>query len=305
MIHAGHQIIWANDNDSDAYKTYKNNIGKHIVLSDIELVDSKDIPNAEVLIGGFPCQGFSQANLLRFIKDERNKLYLEFLRVLKDKQPKYFLAENVRGILSLGGGKVIQTIEKHFKAAGYRVWKQLFNVADYGVPQKRWRVIIAGTRIDLPRQANFTFPLPTHAETTLDANGDLKPWISVSEALRDIPEPSTMNGSLIPNHAYSKYKVTNRNFTGHRKTNPNKPSPTILARGNGKGGVCAIQHPRNHRRMSIRESAMIQTFPDDFVFSGKLNSCYRQVGNAVPVLFAFKLGLELNRAECTLLRSVQ
>ncbi len=87
--------------------------------------------------------------------------------------------------------------------------------------------------------------------------------------------------------------MTNRNFTGHRRTDPDKPSPTILARGNGKGGVCAIQHPENHRRMSIREQAAIQTFPDGFDFSGRLNSAYRQVGNAVPVLFGRHLGKQL------------
>ena len=94
-----------------------------------------------------------------------------------------------------------------------------------------------------------------------------------------------------------KYKITNRNFTGHRKTAPDKPSPTILARGNGKGGVCAIQHPNNHRRMSIRESAVAQSFPMDFEFIGKLGSCYRQVGNALPVLLAEKLAEKFSLIE--------
>jgi DNA (cytosine-5)-methyltransferase 1 len=119
----------------------------------------------------------------------------------------------------------------------------------------------------------------------------LKPWVSIGKALARIPEPDERHS--LPNHIYSKYKVTNRNFTGHRTTDPDKPSPTILARGNGKGGVCAIQHPLNHRRMSIRESATIQTFPLKFEFVGQMNSCYRQVGNAVPVLFAEHLGESL------------
>ena len=91
--------------------------------------------------------------------------------------------------------------------------------------------------------------------------------------------------------------MTNRNFTGHRTTDPNKPSPTILARGNGKGGVCAIQHPKNHRRMSVRESALIQTFPIDFRFNGSMTSMYRQIGNAVPVKFAMALGQQLTKLE--------
>lgn len=302
LIQVGHKIIWANDNDPDAVETHKKNIGNHVILSDIGLVSSKDIPKGDVVVGGFPCQGFSQANMHRFEKDERNKLYLEFLRVVRDTRPMYFLAENVRGILSLAGGKAIQKIEQDFASAGYRVNKRLFNMANYGVPQNRWRVIIAGTREDLPEEAKFSFPEPTHAAPDDAKKQGLKPWVTIGEALKGLPEPGTKRAEKILNHICSQYKVTNRNFTGHRWTDPNKPSPTILARGNGKGGVCAIQHPKNHRRMSIRESAIIQTFPFNFEFIGKLNSCYRQVGNAVPVLFACKLGEELARKE-KLLRS--
>jgi DNA (cytosine-5)-methyltransferase 1 len=251
-----------------------------------------------VVVGGFPCQGFSQANMLRFEKDERNKLYLEFKRVIEDKHPLYFLAENVRGILSLGEGRAIKKIERDFAACGYRVKKQLFNVADYGVPQSRRRVIIAGTRCDLPEEADFQFPVPTHAAPSKAKSLGRKPWVSIGDALADIPEPEDAHN--LPNHVYSKYKVTNRNFTGHRTTDPNKPSPTILARGNGKGGVCAIQHPKNHRRMSIREQATIQTFPLKFEFIGKMNSCYRQVGNAVPVQFAKCLGKMLAKCEAAI-----
>jgi DNA (cytosine-5)-methyltransferase 1 len=300
LVQAGHKIIWANDFDFDAVETYKKNIGSHIIYGDISDISSQDIPKADVVIGGFPCQGFSQANLLRFEKDSRNRLYLEFLRIIRDNQPKYFLAENVRGILSLAEGKAIKKIESDFSSAGYRVSKQLFNVADYGVPQTRQRVIIAGTRQDMSLNQDFSFPLPTHNRIIKKNSGNnLKPWVTISQALLDFPEPDDSH-SLI-NHICSKYKVTNRNFTGHRRTDPDKPSPTILARGNGKGGVCAIQHPRNHRRMSIREQAVIQTFPVGFEFIGKMNSCYRQVGNAVPVLFGKflgeQLGLEKNIGE--------
>ena len=223
--------------------------------------------------------------MLRSADDERNTLYLEFLRVVRDKKPAYFLAENVRGILSLERGDVIRQIVADFESAGYRVSFRLFNAADFGVPQQRKRVIIWGTRNDLPVIADYVPPTETHGASKL------KPWISISEALKDIPEPGDYEH--LPNHINSKYKVTNRNFTGHRRTDPLRPSPTILARGNGKGGVCAIQHPQNHRRMTIRESAIVQTFPLDFEFVGKMNSCYRQVGNAVAVRFAHALGLAL------------
>ena len=292
LIQAGHEVIWANDIDADSVASYKKNINSHAVLSPIEDVLSSSIPDADVVVGGFPCQGFSQANLLRFEEDERNRLYLEFLRVIRDKQPSYFLAENVRGILSLAGGKAIEKIEQDFAAAGYRVQKRLFNAVDFGVPQSRWRVIIAGTRLDMPEACDYVYPATTHAKKP--AKGQKK-WVTIAEALKGIPEPSAKHKLL--NHVNSQYKVTNRNFTGHRTTDPNKPSPTILARGNGKGGVCAIQHPENHRRMSIREQATIQTFPMDFEFIGAMNSCYRQVGNAVPVLFAKQLGRQLAIAE--------
>lgn len=286
LIQAGHKIIWANDIDQDSCITYTNNIGNHIQHSDISDVDFADIPNCDVIVGGFPCQGFSLANLRREPEDNRNVLYKHFYQLVNKKQPKYFLAENVRGLLSLGKGEIIKRIISDFENAGYRVKYKVFNTADYGVPQARVRVIIAGTRLDLPENENYQFPKPTIEK---------KDWKTIGQALANIPEPDT--GHSLQNHIYSKYKVTNRNFTGHRKTDPNKPSPTILARGNGKGGVCAIQHPNNHRRMSVRESAIIQTFPQDFIFKGSMTSMYRQIGNAVPVTFAKALGNELTKLE--------
>ena len=117
----------------------------------------------------------------------------------------------------------------------------------------------------------------------------------IKEAIDDIPDPDMPND--VANNVYSAYKVSYRNFTGHRPTDPEKPSPTILARGNGKGGVCAIPHYNGKRRLTIRESARVQTFPDDFHFVGTMNACYRQIGNAVPVQFAKLLGIELKRLE--------
>jgi DNA (cytosine-5)-methyltransferase 1 len=290
LINAGHEIIWANDIDADSCKTYRLNIGDHIVCSDISTINLDEIPDGEVIVGGFPCQGFSMANMLRTVDDERNKLYKQFYRIINGKKPKYFIAENVRGILSLDNGNVIKKIVKDFSDAGYRVQYKPFNTADYGVPQTRIRVIIAGTRNDLPQELDFQFPEPTHDKTN---------WVTISSALQGIPDPEDTR-SKFKNHIYSKYKITNRNFTGHRETDPNKPSPTILARGNGKGGVCAIQHPTNHRRMSVRESATVQTFPLDFEFVGSMGSMYRQVGNAVPVLFGQHIGKTMNQVEVEL-----
>jgi DNA (cytosine-5)-methyltransferase 1 len=293
LLRAGIDIVWANDNDDDAVATYTRNIGNHIVREDICGIDARGIPDAELVVGGFPCQGFSCANLRRTASDERNALYLQFIRILRVKQTPMFLAENVRGILSLEGGKVVEMILKDFSELGYSVTMRTFNLADYGVPQIRKRVIFVGIRKDLVKSIQFEFPRATHGQSVPERC--LKPWMSIGEALRGIPEP-TSRGHGLSNHVCSLYKVTNRNFTGHRRTDPNKPSPTILARGNGQGGVCALQHPKNHRRMSVRETAIVQTFPRSFTFSGGLNSMYRQVGNAVPPLFAQQLGTQLVKA---------
>lgn len=291
LIQAGHEIIWANDIDKDAVASYSKNIGNHITHSDIKDVCLEDMPNdADVVVGGFPCQGFSQANLRRSIDDERNELYKFFYETIKAKQPQFFIAENVKGILSLGGGTVIAQIEADFKEAGYITTVNLVHLADYGVPQTRQRVFILGQRKDIADEMLFRIPTKTHGK-----NGEPLPWVSILNALGHYPEPNEPNE--YHNHICSAYKVEYRNFTGHRQTDPDKPSPTILARGNGKGGVCAIPHYNGKRRLTIRESATIQTFPESFEFIGQMNSCYRQIGNAVPVKFAHILGEELKRLE--------
>lgn len=290
LIQAGNSVIWANDIDKDAVATYKLNIGSHIVCDDIKNVDISSLPEADVVVGGFPCQGFSQANRLRTLEDNRNQLYRFFYDTIKIKQPKFFIAENVKGILSLGKGQAIRQIITDFEEAGYVTSVNLVNMADYGVPQTRQRVIIIGQRVDLGKTLKFKFPQPTHAKKS-----ELPQWVSIKKAIDHFPDPDKDNDVL--NHIYSAYKVEYRNFTAHRKTDPNKPSPTILARGNGKGGVCAIPHYNGKRRLTIRESATVQTFPEDFKFIGSMTSCYRQIGNAVPVLFAQKLGKELVRIE--------
>ena len=291
LIQAGNDVVWANDIDKDAVATYKENIGNHIVCDDIKNIDIKSLPDAEVVVGGFPCQGFSLANRLRTLEDDRNQLYRFFYNTIKTKQPKFFIAENVKGILSLGKGEAIKQIVSDFEGAGYITTVNLVNMADYGVPQTRQRVLIIGQRKDLGEKMLFHFPKQNHSKD----GKDLPKWVSIKEAIGHFPDPDKENNVI--NHVYSAYKVEYRNFTGHRQTDPDKPSPTILARGNGKGGVCAIPHYNGQRRLSIRESASVQTFPENFHFVGSMNACYRQIGNAVPVRFAKLLGEELKRLE--------
>ena len=149
FIQAGAEILWANDFEKDATITYAQNISDHIVCGDITQIANSKIPydNIDVVIGGFPCQGFSVANTKRSIKDERNFLYKELLRVVEYKKPKFFVGENVKGLLSLAGGKVFEMIKQDFKNLGYEIDAKLLNSADFGVPQFRQRVIIIGNRI--------------------------------------------------------------------------------------------------------------------------------------------------------------
>ena len=290
FIKAGHQILWANDLYRDAVETYQKNIGNHIVCEDISKISTSDIPDCDIVIGGFPCQGFSVANTKRHVDDERNVLYKQFLRVIRDKNPKFFLAENVKGILSIGKGKVFQMILDDFQSIGYNVQYRVLNAADYGVPQTRLRVIIVGVRKDV--HFEYKYPSPTNSKD--GANG-LPRWVSVSDALKDIPDPDLPNN--LPNHNYSKYKLSFNGYIGHRPLNPDMPAPTVTARGDDKGGVVILPHPTAARRMSCRELATIQSFPLDYEFQGNRSSVYRQIGNAVPVLLGYAVAKQFNLYE--------
>lgn len=291
FVWAGHEVVWANDNFSDAVNTYRRNIGPHILERDISDVDSSDIPESDIVIGGFPCQGFSVANSKRHVSDSRNLLYLQMLRVITDKKPMFFLAENVKGIVSLGRGRVLEMIINDFEQAGYRVNNWLLNAADFGVPQIRERVFFVGVRADL--SVKIEPPHKTHSPIVDEAKNGLKPWISVAEALKSIPNPDGKHD--LENHTYSKYKLRFNGYLGHRRVDPNKPAPTVTARGDDKGGVVVLHHPSNTRRMSARELATVQSFPLAYVFSGCRSSVYRQIANAVPPLLAAAVAASFTR----------
>jgi DNA (cytosine-5)-methyltransferase 1 len=275
FIQVGHTVVWANDLYSDAVKTYRQNIGGHIVEDDIRRISPEEIPSCDIVIGGFPCQGFSVANTKRTIEDTRNELYKQMIRIIKGKKPLFFLAENVKGLLNIGKGAVMSMIVDDFTRIGYKVKYQLLNAADYGVPQLRQRVIIIGVRNDIAFE--YVFPDKQYNEEGSDG---LKRWISVKDALQDLPDPDQPNE--LYNHEYSKYKITVSKYLGHRLIDGDKPAPTVTARGDERGGVVVLHHYNNKRRMSCRELAVIQSFPLDYVFSGNRSSVYRQIANAVP-----------------------
>lgn len=287
FVKVGHQIIWANDLYEDAVETYRANLGNHIVCEDISRISSNDIPDCDIVIGGFPCQGFSVANMNRNENDERNTLYKQLIRVIKDKKPKFFVAENVKGITNLAKGKVFEMILKDFEELDYNVKYKILNAADFGVAQTRMRVIIVGVRKDINYE--YKFPNATHEK---EGKNGLNKWVSVGELMRTIPNPDEPNDLL--NHVYSKYKLQFNGYLGHRPLDPDKPAPTVTARGDNKGGVVILPHPNGERRMSCRELAAVQSFPLDYEFKGNNSSVYRQIGNAVPPLMASAIAAAFN-----------
>ncbi|MGJ0357338.1 DNA cytosine methyltransferase [Aliarcobacter butzleri] len=416
FIEAGFEIVWANDFDIDACNTYRKNIKDHIVHGDITKIKSKKIihdifngdytkflkekklkeesnfeldelkdddisyekANIDVIIGGFPCQGFSVANTKRSIEDERNFLYKEMLRVINDFKPKYFVAENVKGILSLHKGKVFDLIQKDFKKLGYNLEAKLLNSADYGVPQQRERVIILGNRIG----NKIIFPKKTHIHhDKYDGKG--KKYVSTKDVLHELYDLDTverntdqrikLNDKIIHNHiAYTnvdskfwgrKHKIDQAEICDYLKEWRNKkgistkkideyfgyahtaghwfrkdnksgsiPKPSDWWKLKELLGFCDKYdskvtefvekeikfeqslrianwdtpsdtitastpeiHPNKHRRLSVRECARIQTFPDTFIFTGSLSSQHRQVGNAVPPLLANQIAKEIKK----------
>ncbi|MHB8974084.1 MAG: DNA cytosine methyltransferase [Pirellulaceae bacterium] len=194
FVASGFRVQWANDIDRAACQTYSENVGKHIVCKDIRDIPSDEVPESDVVIGGFPCQGFSIVGTRR-LNDERNFLYRELKRIVNDKRPAFFVAENVRGILNLAGGRVIATIVQEFKDLGYKVDYKLLNARDFGTPQHRERVIIVGNRLGLPNP----FPAVTHGtsngQTLLFDEGKLERYRTLRDAIGDI---ETLGG--LPNH---------------------------------------------------------------------------------------------------------
>ncbi len=299
FIKAGHKVVWANDNDMDSCITYEKNFNHKPVCGDITKVKSEDIPDGDIVIGGFPCQGFSIANKYRHEKDERNLLYLELKRVINDKNPKYFVAENVAGLASIGGydtpkdkknktGKVLKRIIKEFSESGevgYNVTFKILLASNFGVPQNRKRVIILGTRKDIDHQ--LIHPQETTLEekkTLRDAIGDLP-----LEANQYTKESAYEKENGHYNHYGNKHKVKINGHMGNRKLDWEKPSPTVTGRGGGTGGPVIMPHPELHRRMTVREYGRIQEFDDDFIFYGSISSQFRQIGNAVPWKLAFHI----------------
>ncbi len=298
---AGLKTVWANEYDKDIWETYEKNFpNTYLDKRSIRDIPSADIPDCDGIIGGPPCQSWSEAGALRGIKDKRGQLFFEFIRILRDKKPKFFLAENVSGMLAERHKDALENIKKMFSESGYNLSFSLLNAVDYGVPQTRKRVFFIGIRKDL--DFNFSFPKPLKNKRVLsDIISDIQESVLPAK-----DKQKTNNGNcLLPNHEYMIGGFSTIYMSRNRVRAWDEPSFTIQA-----GGRHAPLHPQApkmrfihknkrvfiegkeklYRRLSIRECARIQTFPDNYIFHyNNLADGYKMVGNAVPCNLAYCL----------------
>ncbi|MCU0547620.1 MAG: DNA cytosine methyltransferase [Oscillatoriaceae cyanobacterium Prado104] len=290
---AGFEVVWAIDSNEDACRTFRNNIGDVICNKKIEDINiEQEVPEAEIIIGGFPCQDFSQIWKRPGLNGTRGSLYTYFLEFVKRKKPKAFVAENVKGLLSANNYKAIEQIIQDFEKIepGYLVKPKLYNFADYGVPQFRQRVLLVGIRMD----TGFDF---VHPSAEYGPNRD-HPYRTARDALKGVEKVRHNNEhhKIHPKTVKRLKKIEpGGNFTDiprdsdlyvkglishvYRRLDPNLPSSTIIA---GGGGGTWGYHYKEPRALTNRERARLQTFPDDFVFEGSITEVRRQIGNAVP-----------------------
>jgi DNA (cytosine-5)-methyltransferase 1 len=279
----GIDVIYSNEIDARAARFYELNFGRAPDCRDIRTVDSDDIPDADILTGGFPCQSFTIAaekEKRLGIKDERGQLFFEMSRIIREKQPKCFVAENVVGLLTANDSEAFPLIMSEFRSCGYRPVCTVMDSSYYGVPQKRERVIIVGMRDDLPFDFEFStlqfskkkVPLRAVLEDDVPEKYRYSPE-SVSRArkgrkmkcrVQDIDEPC----ATIPSHIC--------------KTSLNSTDPVLMTDG-------------GYRRFTPREIARIQSFPDSYVLAGRDVYQYHALGNAVPPVMAWHIFNRIGR----------
>lgn len=275
------KLVYATDIDQKALNSHLVNFEcENVVCKDICNTLSSEIPECDVVVGGFPCQSFSTVNPTKDPFDERANLYKQMVRIVKDKRPKIFIAENVKGLMTLHKGTIFKRVIEAFEEVGYTTYTRLFNAADYGVPQRRERVIIVGVRNDLDEKLKYSWP-----EETNKGN-----WQPLSVA---VPELAIENKKYyFSERAVLGMKNAKSNMKRGLYQDLNKPCLTItshLAKVslNSRDPVLLVNPEKElYRRFTPREAARIQSFPDSYQFVGSEADAYRQIGNAIPpVLF--------------------
>lgn len=269
------ELVYATDIDKKAVMTHEANFRtKQLVCKDICDTLSSEIPDHNVLVGGFPCQSFSTVNPTKDPFDDRANLYKQMVRIAKDKQPEVCIAENVKGLMTLHKGEIFKRIVEAFNEAGYRTYYRLINSADYGVPQKRERMIMVCVRKDL--DIDFVFPNEPNI-------GNWVP-LSVAVPILAIDEPKY----YFSERAVQGMKNAKNNMKRGLAQSLDAPCLTItshLAKVslNSRDPVLLVEPEKErYRRFTPREAARIQSFPDTFIFTGSEADAYRQIGNAIP-----------------------
>lgn len=301
---AGFEIVVANEFDKTIWATYEKNHTARLIKGDICNINTSDLPECDGIIGGPPCQSWSEAGRLRGIDDPRGQLFYEYIRILKDKKPKFFLAENVKGMMAKRHNEAVQNIIEQFENAGYDVFIQLLNAADYGVAQDRKRVFYIGFRKDL--QIDFKFPdIVKEKKCLKDVIFDLKDSAVPGQ------DKNKTNGTKCKalNHEYFTGAYSTIFMSRNRVRNWNQPAFTVQASGRqcqlhpqaptmikyGENDFRFAQGQESlYRRLSIREVARVQGFPDDFEFIyTALNDGYKMIGNAVPIQLSYILAKQI------------
>ena len=278
------ELVHASDVDHKAIATYNKNFKIPGICADINDLNFSE-GSADLIVGGFPCQSFSTVNPTKNPEDDRGQLFLQMVRIVKKVKPRIFIAENVKGFYTLQGGKFFNFAHKKFTEAGYKVYSDILDASDYGVPQKRQRLFMVGIRSDLNK--SYEFPKKTHGM------GSKRP----KSTLRDVIE------SLIPED--EKYYFSQRAVDGVKKAKNNMKralaqsmdgqcltitSHLAKASLNSRDPVLLVNPKKElYRRFSPREAARIQSFPDKFIFSGSDGDAYRQIGNAIPPVLMWNL----------------
>jgi DNA (cytosine-5)-methyltransferase 1 len=299
---AGFKIVFANDCDRDVWETFEKNHGIKINRSSITDIKSDEIPSATGIVGGPPCQSWSLAGEMRGINDKRGQLFYEYLRIIQDKKPLFFLAENVAGLVSSAHKAEFDKIVKRFEELGYNVNWKLLNAKDFGVPQERKRVIVIGYRKDLNKKFNFDALKKQNIISLKEAIGNLPESIPA----KDKTKPN--DNLKISNHEHMTGDFSTMFMSRNRRKGWEESSFTIQA-----GGRHAPLHPNSAemvkkssdewefkedrvRRMSVRECARIQTFPDNFKFYyNNVAKGYKMIGNAVPIKFAEAIAEQIKK----------
>lgn len=308
---AGFNIPVANEFDSTIWATFEANHPKTtLIKGDIRDIKESDFPDSvDGIIGGPPCQSWSEAGALRGIEDDRGQLFFDYIRILRDKKPKFFLAENVSGMLASRHSDAVKNIISMFEASGYDVSITLVNAKDYGVAQERKRVFFLGFRKDL--NVNFTFPEGSTREdekklTLRDIIWDLKDS-AVAAGEKNYKNPDAVNNNEYFTGAYStifmsRNRVKDWDEQGYTvqasgrqcQLHPQAPKMVKVAKND-----CRFVEGKEdlYRRMTVREVARVQGFPDDFIFIyDKIDTGYKMIGNAVPVNLAYEIALSIKNA---------